>query len=611
MTAMLDQRVPASVLDLSGLQADLTERFAALKDPDRRGAWRDVGLAAWVDLIGDSQRLMNTVAAIQSMAMAQAASIEIVDNDDGTTGERHHVLGHREIDAPSVMAPLLGLTTAGAETRVAEACGFTTTMPALLEAMGAGDLDRNRAARIAGELSDATPETQELVSRAVVTEAGPDLSSRTAGRLRNRTRVLLSRLDPKVIAERAEFARERRGLTWWVEEAGVDEWHATLPVEDSRPLKLAIDGIARRLRSEGKCVTLAQGRADALVLLASGHITTHVDIAVTVPASAVAALGETIAATERTVAGWTDVRGLGSAHPTSVPNGWLARLIASAGREADGGSSSSVSAKACHPLSGALLSSGLSTDAYTPTARIRAAVKARDQHCRFPDCTTRAEFCDLDHAVSWPVGATEPENLYCLCRRHHRIKQLHRWFVRALGAGALEWTDPVGRVRYTHPVDHLGVGAAIAVGEKALAVVAPLSDDAATAISDAAIANAASAVEILAPVAMAAAEATANAARKARNSWKFDDEVEPSALIEHLRHQLLAGGAGPPCELGLSDRHHRACIHTTGRFSWVDPDHKPPKRPWHEPLKNCDMVFARSNHRFLVDLPDRGHHLPF
>jgi hypothetical protein len=82
-------------------------------------------------------------------------------------------------------------------------------------------------------------------------------------------------------------------------------------------------------------------------------------------------------------------------------------------------------------------------------------VKARDGHCRFPGCPVSATFCDLDHVVPWPVGATHPANLVCLCRRHHRVKQRPRWRVLLDPDGTLTWTDPTGRMRTTAPIDHL------------------------------------------------------------------------------------------------------------------------------------------------------------
>ena len=83
-------------------------------------------------------------------------------------------------------------------------------------------------------------------------------------------------------------------------------------------------------------------------------------------------------------------------------------------------------------------------------------MKARDQRCRFPGCTAAAYFTDLDHVRPWPLGPTNPTNLACLCRRHHRIKQRPGWQVRLNPDASMDWTDPTGTIRTTHPVDHLG-----------------------------------------------------------------------------------------------------------------------------------------------------------
>ncbi|MEO7070916.1 MAG: HNH endonuclease signature motif containing protein, partial [Nostocoides sp.] len=101
-------------------------------------------------------------------------------------------------------------------------------------------------------------------------------------------------------------------------------------------------------------------------------------------------------------------------------------------------------------------SPNLVTTAYQPTTACRAYVKARDQGCRFPGCTTSAYFTDLDHVRPWPAGPTGPDNLACLCRRHHRIKQRPGWTARLHPDGSMTWTDPTGTTRTTHPVDHLG-----------------------------------------------------------------------------------------------------------------------------------------------------------
>ena len=82
-------------------------------------------------------------------------------------------------------------------------------------------------------------------------------------------------------------------------------------------------------------------------------------------------------------------------------------------------------------------------------------VRARDRRCRFPGCSIAAVFCDLDHVRAWPRGRTRDDNLLCLCRRHHRIKQRPGWQVTLTPDAVATWTDPTGSTRSTHPVDAL------------------------------------------------------------------------------------------------------------------------------------------------------------
>jgi Domain of unknown function (DUF222) len=53
---------------------------------------------------------------------------------------------------------------------------------------------------------------------------------------------------------------------------------------------------------------------------------------------------------------------------------------------------------------------------YRPSANLERHIRSRDLTCRFPGCTMPAEFCDIDHVIPYPLGATHPSNLACLCR---------------------------------------------------------------------------------------------------------------------------------------------------------------------------------------------------
>ena len=64
---------------------------------------------------------------------------------------------------------------------------------------------------------------------------------------------------------------------------------------------------------------------------------------------------------------------------------------------------------------GALL--GATADTYRPPNAMRMITELRRPTCSFPDCTIRAEWCDLDHRMSWAQGGCTGQcNLDPLCR---------------------------------------------------------------------------------------------------------------------------------------------------------------------------------------------------
>jgi hypothetical protein len=95
-------------------------------------------------------------------------------------------------------------------------------------------------------------------------------------------------------------------------------------------------------------------------------------------------------------------------------------------------------------------------DRYVPSAAQRRFVKHRDRSCRHPNCGQPVGRVDLDHAVPYPVGATDCGNLCCLCRRHHRLKtHAPGWRFRAHRRRAAPGDHPVRG----HP-DHETTGSA-------------------------------------------------------------------------------------------------------------------------------------------------------
>ena len=92
---------------------------------------------------------------------------------------------------------------------------------------------------------------------------------------------------------------------------------------------------------------------------------------------------------------------------------------------------------------------------YRPSAALEEFVRVRDLTCRFPGCEEPAEFCDIDHTIAYPLGATHPSNLKCLCRKHHLLKTLWTgvggWADQQLPDGTLIWTSPTANTYKTLP----------------------------------------------------------------------------------------------------------------------------------------------------------------
>ena len=87
-------------------------------------------------------------------------------------------------------------------------------------------------------------------------------------------------------------------------------------------------------------------------------------------------------------------------------------------------------------------------DTHDPPPWMRELVILRDGHCVFPGCQVDARSCDLDHINPYdpngPPGQTRPDNLACLCRRHHRAKTLGLWRYTRTPDGEYRWHGPYG-----------------------------------------------------------------------------------------------------------------------------------------------------------------------
>src|SRR5699024_2488862 len=109
----------------------------------------------------------------------------------------------------------------------------------------------------------------------------------------------------------------------------------------------------------------------------------------------------------------------------------------------------------------------MATDAYAPSARLRALIVARDQTCRFPTCQVPAWRCQLDHIQAFnnqlPAWAQTTEaNLHALCTHHHQRKTSGELTPeRDTRTGITTWRTPTGHLysRAPEPADYIAVTA--------------------------------------------------------------------------------------------------------------------------------------------------------
>ena len=112
-----------------------------------------------------------------------------------------------EFAAVSV-APMLGLTSRGAEERVRTAAGLVSRLPGVLAAMGAGELDAWRASIVVAETAETTAEACARVEGMVL----PRICAESGGRVRARVRRALARVDADAVRVRAAKARLERSV---------------------------------------------------------------------------------------------------------------------------------------------------------------------------------------------------------------------------------------------------------------------------------------------------------------------------------------------------------------------------------------------------------------
>ncbi|WP_156971369.1 HNH endonuclease signature motif containing protein [Knoellia sinensis] len=504
-------------MDIEAVKTAMADLYAAIAAPASASssAAGSLDADALLTVVEQSQQVINIASGIQTHAIAHLAAHDELRDDEAESGWawKRHGLGFIADDTASLIAPRMGVSVPVAAGRVEVAVHQVTVTPRLVDAMGSGELDAYRAQLITREVMPCDDDiAREIVDRLLGLFDGPGGWSETAGPLGARTRRLVQRLAPEVAAASKEKAIKERALTRRSVSAAADLWNGLVPVEQSLVMWQAVDELARQLQRADRELTLEQARLDALeqLILQRADVTIHLHAT---HAESAASEGEADLAADDAGASDTGVsdaqvgdpdgtitsvadasaagatKAAGGAQPMSGLAGRAIRgVVELGGLNRPGTTVVDVgklparvrlrlsTALTCHPDTGALIGGhvpkalapcdltsdppprtalGVVEERYRPSPALQRLIRLRDGHCRYPGCQIPARSCDIDHVVAWPVGPTTATNLMCLCRRHHRIKQLPGWSARLDPDGVVHWGDPGGRSTDTHPVDHL------------------------------------------------------------------------------------------------------------------------------------------------------------
>lgn len=322
---------------------------------------------------------------------------------------------------PHEVSALLHITDRAAERRIRFATHLTSRLPQTLATLKQGWIEEYKAQLIAEAVAPLTDE-HALAVEARVLDRAP---AQTSTQLRTALAKAVLAVDPLGAEER----RQERVLGRRVESRPTEDGMAMLTLhhtaERIAETRSVIIARARELKALGhEKRTLAQLEADvaADLLLGMDCGGRAVEVHLTMPAS--------------TLTGQDNQPGEVDGLPVTAQ---AARDLAA--------EASSWRWIRTDPQTGQLVD--LTYPQYQPPKVLADLVKIRDRTCRYPGCARRARRCDVDHRVSWPLGATCDDNCACLCRTHHRAKHEGGWTLEQIKPGWLKWTSPLG---FTHVV---------------------------------------------------------------------------------------------------------------------------------------------------------------
>lgn len=431
---MIDEALATRIPEGWGPPAQMVERV------------RNLERFLLVSLIAEANADVARAQAEQARVYALAARTGAAEDERAGTLEQEWALRSWKAEIAAV--------TKTSRQAVASIMGrsavLTEDFPLVHAALAAGEVSMAHARIVceAGTIVVHEDPAEQAARRELLVQVALEKARSTSpGRLKDFAIKQAERLTASSLEERYDRAMGSRAVLVTRETDGM----ASLGARHSLPVLTAIDG---RLSEMAKSIIAARGgececddprtfhqvRADVFAeLLLTGELTScpaaagiTAKASVTMPVltmlDARAGDGSSLETTPALLDGVTPI-------PTSV-----AKALAA--------NAPSFERILTHPIAGTVVE----VDRYRPTEEMRAWLRARDVHCRFPGCRLPADKCDLDHTIPASEGGpTSLVNLAGLCRWNHTVKGNTAWRVRQLPGGVLEWTSPSGIVLVDAP----------------------------------------------------------------------------------------------------------------------------------------------------------------
>ena len=307
---------------------------------------------------------------------------------------------YRDLELASIaheLAVELRLSVRSVQNRLHAARLVRGRTPSAWSAFLAGRIDGYQMRIISAALLGLRdPRSDGIVDQRVVDYA----STHTAAELRAWLKRLTARLEPQHHKERVRDAVKDRRVHIQHRDDGVSELWALIPTAQAAAIDRLLGETLLSQPSDDTRTTdqfMADELTRRLLTGADGEPAATASIALTIPATS--------------LAGLSDEPGISLDGQWALPASMVRELATRTGTLFH----RVITDPAGHVLDVTRIGR------FAP-ADLQFGIEVRDSVCQFPTCTRPADHCDKDHRVPWPHGPTNAQNMWSLCRRHHRMK---------------------------------------------------------------------------------------------------------------------------------------------------------------------------------------------